>query len=444
MFGSNKTALADCATWCKDSVAKAAWATGLAAAVALGVSGNANAANWLMAQGTSPANAPQFKVWGFVQPVYQDDFSDANAQGRYIPPKLIGPNLDDQSSFNVLRARLGVRGRLLPNNNDIDYFVLAEFGNDGITNGGRYGHYSPRFSDASITLNYIKGARIRVGLFKTPGAEEGMQSVFATDPYVNYSAVTNQLLQERFATAGELNIKPQPTPNADMNAFSKPVGAFRDIGVEVFDSFVRGNWEHSYAAMVGNGHGLELPDNNDSKDYYLYWSSAYLFNKKVGGAFRPDMKFFGWYQDGKRTNAYNVAQEQDRERYGLGVTYRRDAFHATGEYMWGQGMIFEGAHNPQNTFNNLRASGGYIEGGWDIATTPWELDVRYDAYTRNRNQPIETTFETVTAGVQYHFTKVNRITLNYSFNNFSSHASNVDNQLAGVDGRLSLMATVAF
>ena len=444
MHASNKATVARIATSPGRPLLRAAWAGALVAAIMMSVPNIAHAADWLMLQGTSPANAPQAKVWGFIQPVYERDFSDANAQGLYVPPKLIGPDLDDQSAFNIQRARLGVRGRALPHSNEIDYFILAEFGNDGITNGGRYGSYRPRITDASITLNYIKGARIRVGLFKTPGAEEGMQSVFATDAYVNYTNVSNQLLQERFPAARDRNIKPQPTPNADMNGFSEPVAAFRDTGVEVFDAFSSGNWEHSYAVMLGNGNGLSLADHDDSKDYYLYWSSAYLFDKKIHGAFRPDMKFFGWYQGGKRTNAYNVSQEQNRRRYGAGVTYRLNSLHATGEYMCGQGMIFQGPQNPQSIFNDFRANGGYVEGGWDIPATPWELDLRYDEYSRNNGQPTEASFRTVTAGVQYHFTKLDRIALNYAFNDFTSDAANIRNQLAGVSGRVSILVTVVF
>lgn len=443
MYTSSKTGLARFATFCEGSIVRTGWTIGLVAAVAMGMSNSAHAADWLMLQGTSPANAPAVKLWGFIQPTYQQDFSDANAQGLYVPPKLIGPNLDDQSAFNILRARIGVRGRLSPHSNDIDYFLLTELGNNGITNGGRYGSYSPWLTDASITLNYIKGARVRLGLFKTPGAEEALQGI-QSFTYINFTNVTNQLLNERFPSIGESNIKPQPTPNANMNGFSKPVGAFRDTGVEVFDTFKSGNWEHSYAVMLGNGNGLGMSDNNGSKDYYLYWSSAYVFNKKVKGIFRPDMKFFAWYQGGKRTNAYNVSQEQNRKRYGAGVTYRKRSFHATGEYMWGQGMIFQGAQNPQGIFNNSRSNGGYVEGGWDIPSTPWELDLRYDTYIRNKGLPIEATFRSMTAGVQYHFTKLDRVTLNYAFNDFSSHAAGINKQLAGVNGRLSLQVTVVF
>lgn len=404
----------------------------------------AHAANWLMLQGTEASDtAPRAKVWGFIQPMYSKDFSNANAAGGYVPPKLIGPSLDSQSSFNILRARIGVRGTGFPLDNHINYFLLTEFGNNAITNGGRYGDYKPALTDASITLNYIKGARLRLGLFKYPGAEEGLQGI-AAFPYIGYTSVTNQMLLERFPSSSNMNIKPQTVPNADMNGFSAPVGAFRDVGAQVFDSFDVGNWEHTYAAMLGNGHGIQMTDNNSSKDLYLYWSSSYLFDKGAKGPFRPSLKMFTWYQTGKRTDAYDKTKQQDRKRYGAGISYMNKPFRVNAEYMVGKGMIFQGAQNPQSTFNNNKAAGGYIEGGWFIPHSNWELDLRYDTYTRNKDLPIKAKFNTWTAGVNYHFNKKTRVTLDYSKRNFSSDATNINNQLKGVKGLVALQVTAIF
>jgi len=63
---------------------------------------NCQAANWLMLQGTEPDSAAaRAYLWGFVQVQYQNDNSDANSSDGYIPPKLIGPNLESQEQFNV-------------------------------------------------------------------------------------------------------------------------------------------------------------------------------------------------------------------------------------------------------------------------------------------------------------------------------------------------------
>ena len=94
-------------------------------------------ANWLTLQGTEPAGAEKLaKVWGFVQVQYQDDQSDPNPAGGYIPPKLIAPDWKSQSAFNVNRARIGVRGVAMPLDQKINYFLLLEMGNNAITEPG--------------------------------------------------------------------------------------------------------------------------------------------------------------------------------------------------------------------------------------------------------------------------------------------------------------------
>ncbi|HQS03554.1 MAG: phosphate-selective porin O and P [Halothiobacillus sp. 24-54-40] len=415
---------------------------GIASSTLLACS-NIFAANWIMLQGTEPPGiTPPIKMFGFIQPTYQKDFSEAFL-GKYSSPKLIGPNLDSQSAFNILRARIGVRGAPFMLDDRVNYFVMAEFGNNSITNGGRYGSYRPYLTDASVTLNYIKGARVRLGLFKYPGAEEGLQGI-KTLNYINYTNVTNQLLLERYPAATDKNILPQPTPNADLNGFSNPSSGFRDSGVQVFDAFDFGQWEHTYAVMLGSGQGEQLGGSTSRPDVYLYWSSAYLFDAKNKGPMSPSVKLFSWLQDGKRYNAYNTTQAQDRKRYGAGVTYLKLPFRVTAEYMGGKGMIYQGANNPQTLFNNNKAQGGYVEGGWFIPNTQWELDLRYDTYKRNTGLPIETHFNAWTGGVQYHFTPNARMAVNYTTRDYNSDTLAINNQLKGVKGLLALQVTAMF
>ena len=233
---------------------------------------SAHSANWLMLQGTEEGKkgeTARVHVWGFIQAQYQYDTSDPNTAGEYVPPKLIGPNLTSQSAFNVNRARLGARGTGFPLDPKVNYFLLAEFGNNGITAPD---NRSATLTDASVTLNHIPGARIRVGQFKYPGAEEGLQAIHVFD-YINFTAVTNQLLLERFPNANYTTNVPSQTlpPEQSFNAFNKSVGAFRDTGIQVFDTFKVSNWEHSYAVMMGNGNGPNFSDVDDNKDVYHYW-----------------------------------------------------------------------------------------------------------------------------------------------------------------------------
>jgi len=412
---------------------------------------SANAANWLMLQGTEKSGqAPRVYLWGFVQVQYQKDQSDPNGAGGFVPAKLIGPNLDSQEAFNVNRARIGVRGTGFPLDSKVNYFVLAEFGNNGITAGSD----SKILTDASITLNHIKGARVRVGLFKTPGFEEGLQAIHVFD-YINFTSVGNQLMLERHPAPGDVNQGATASPNAGLNQFSRSVGAFRDVGVQIFDTFKTGDRELTYAVMYGNGNGLNYSDNDDNKDIYGYLSHEWIYGGK--SARRQGLKIFAWFQDGKRTNINDRTQEQDRSRSGLGIKYLKKPFRVTAEYLTGDGMIFQGQARPGNgagsvagIFNNEEAEGYYIDFGWYIPGTDWEIDARYDSYTRGENHPSnvtgneESTFDTITLGTQYHFNKKTRVNIEYSDRDFKSDTTIVNAQLLGVKSRFAIQLTHIF
>ncbi|HHO59371.1 MAG TPA: porin [Thiotrichales bacterium] len=434
----------------------------LGAALLTGASG-AQAANWLALQGTEPdGQSARARIWGFIQAQYQKDNSNANSKDQYVPPKLIGPNLTSQDQFNVNRARIGVRGTGFPLDNKVNYFFLAEFGNNGITAPG---DRNVRITDASITLSYIPGARIRAGLFKTPGAEEGLQAIHVFD-YINFTTVTNQLMLERFPNSNgsyEAAVNnPATTLPAEsgLGAFDRSVGAFRDTGVQIFDIFKVKNWEHSYAVMLGNGNGLNFGNSNGKYDTYLYWSSELVFGGKGGR--REGLKMFVWNQSGKRLldktddGTYNP-ETFDRDRRGLGVKYLKKPWRVSAEYMEGDGMIFVGPDKPTFDVNGAKpggdstkadASGYYLEGGWYIPGSKWEIDARYDVYNRMKGDKFEFEFKTITLGAQYHFNKKTRVNMEIADRsaeavNFASGKGPNDN-LDGVDKRYAIQLTHIF
>jgi len=435
--------------------------TGSAWLVVALAAGPVHASNWLMIQGTEPeGSADLARVWGFVQPQYQKDFSDPNPAGGYIPPKTIGPNFDSQSAFNVFRARIGVRGVAMPLDSKINYFLLLELGNNGITEPG---NSFAKATDASVTFNHLKGARIRAGLFKYPGYEEGLQAIHVFD-YINFTWVTNQMLLERFPNRDYTpNVPAQPLPpEVDLNAFETSVGAHRDVGVQVFDAFrVRTDWELSYAAMIGNGNGLNFTDNNDDKDVYLYASAEKVYGGQ--GPRREGFKLFAWSHNGVRTadltnDGVHNPEDYDRDRYGFGAKYLRNGVRITAEYMWGEGMIWQAPHNasfglgpgagrPGAPGNGAfaEANGWYVEGGYRFPGTGWELDARYDVYNRLDGDQFEIKFERTTLGVQYFFNPRVRVAMNYEFRqadavNFPSGAG-PNAQVEGIDDRIGIQVT---
>jgi len=208
----------------------------------------ANAANWLMLQGTErDGQGPRAKVWGFIQPEYQSTSDTKLVAGPWAGQKAVfnqmRPDLKAAEGFNVLRARIGVRGIAMPLDSNVNYFLLAEFGNNGIT---RQGGGSVKVTDASVTLNHVKGMRVRVGLFKTPGSEEGLQAIHVFD-YINFTGATNGLLLERFfngdgSTSAGNGGGTCGAAAACANRPNGPVGAFRDVGLQLFDTFKNGKW----------------------------------------------------------------------------------------------------------------------------------------------------------------------------------------------------------
>ena len=433
----------------------------LAAAGAMLFCENVTATNWLKLQGTEAPGSARVNVWGFLQPTYQKDNSDISgftATAAPPEPTLIGPNLENQSQFQLLRARIGVRGITLSDDDNINYFILSEFGHNAATDGGPVGEStSVRLMDASVSLSYISHARFRAGLFKTPGSEELLQGIASLD-YINYTWVGNQLMLERF---GKLAT---PATAGGGYVFDSSFGAARDTGVQIFDWFRVDNWEHTYAVMLGNGYGLEPGQNmyrgqNKPKwDTYVYWASEKVFGGQ--GPFQEGWKTFVWWQTGQRYfdntddgDPYNGAMH-DRTRYGVGTRYRKDKWRAVAEYISGKGMIFQGPEKPNfsiGPYSDLDgvSSGYYLDLGYYVPKSKWELDLRYDIYNRSKdNAYIATEFKNTTIGVQYHFNRQNRVTLDYEFRRASAVGampfSALSKALDSIGNRIGVQLTTLF
>lgn len=435
-----------------------------------GAATTANAANWLMLQGTERADAaPRAKVWGFIQGKYESNGSTANSTGGYVPPKLVGPALQSQSSFAMNRARIGVRGQGMPLDGKVNYFFLAEFGNNGITQSGSN---FAKVTDASITLNHLPGARVRVGLFKTPGSEEVYQGIAIFD-YINFTNFANQQLIERSPNDTYTDaVGAQTLPvGTSLNTFTKSVSAARDTGIQIFDTFKSGKWEHSYSVMMGNGNGLNMNDNDDKQDTYLYWSSEQVFSGK--GPRRLGVKYYAWSQSGTRLldntdDATHNPSEYDRERSGFGVKYLGKRFRATFEYATADGMIWLGPHAPSFDMNTAAPAGNGENGkanawqadiGYYVPNSKWELDARYDVYNRlvddtvfpggpNIGKGFETKWTTLTLGAQYHINKKTRFTINHAIRSVEavdfSSTTGPNAELDGVGDVTSMQVTHIF
>ncbi|HHS99258.1 MAG TPA: porin, partial [Thiomicrospira sp.] len=303
-----------------------------------------------------------------------------------------------------------------------------------------------QLTDASVTLNHFDGARVRVGLFKTPGSEESFKGIPVFN-YVNFTTATDRLLIERHFT----------NSSGDTGR-SAPVGAVRDMGIQVFDSFKKDEWEHSYALMLGNGNGLAFNDIDNDKDTYLYLSTEKVFGQSKGPR-RHGMKFYAWSHNGKRT--IDGTSGHKRDRAGLGATYFDGKYRVAAEYMVADGMLYNGttgARTPANggTFSVLKdqkADGYQLDLGYRIKPNI-ELNARYDVLNHatdsngDGGDAAERLFTTTTLGGQYFFNKKTSVRLNYEIRNAeapnlnSTDAPNVI--LSGLDNRLSAQLLMVF
>ncbi|MDZ4202201.1 MAG: porin [Gallionella sp.] len=377
------------------------------------LSGASYASNWLQLQGNEAPDAPAIRTFGFIQPSYT--FIDAKKasglqgaaavfNGQYSTLNLNWPELQQPHQFQVIRAGLGARGRL---NDSINYFVALDAGQNGVNY-----YRDVTLTDASLTFSYIPGARIRAGLFKLPTSEEALLAVNVSYPYVyNSNAVLYMLVGLPVQATGAVN-----AGGASSAKLSSGFSGFRDWGVQVYDSFVQGQWEYSYAAMLSNGAPIESINDTDArKDLTLRLQTSYLLGGK--GPNREDISAFVWRQNGSRlfgTEHFRMVRE------GVGIKYLQGDYRASAEYLRANGMVVGGqappfVGQPFAAGVNEKADGWYVEGGWRFLPQ-WEANLRYDYLDfMMQTAANEREMATTTLGLQYFINPVTRAVFNYEW-----------------------------
>lgn len=386
----------------------------VAGLLSLAFSGAAQATDWLQLQGNEAPDASAFRYFGFVQPVYTHIAAEpvtalqgaaAAHNGKYSTLNLNWPNLERPSQFQVLRAGLGARGRF---SDDVNYLVALDAGQNGTT------YYSDVvLTDASLTFSFIPGAHLRAGLFKLPTSEEALMAVNVSSPYVyNSNAVLYLLVGLPVQSAGAVN-----PAGASAASLSSGFSGYRDWGVQAFDTFKRGRWEYSYAAMVSNGDSIDRPQDSDGrKDLILRFQASWLFDGKGrGGPNREDVSAYAWRQDGSRLFG---AQHYALVREGVGLKYLRGRYRVSAEYLRAAGMVVGGqappfVGQPFAAGVNEKAAGWYLEGGWRFLPQ-WEANLRYDYLDFMTQTPAnERELATATLGLKYFFNPGTHVIFNY-------------------------------
>ena len=432
------------------------------------------AVNWLMLQGTESAKTTH-KPFIFLQPSYTRDLSNEISAGpnagKRVVATTVAPWFDDDSALHFRRARAGVRGNFTGMmHNDVtskmNYFLLAEFAPNLLTYeflGSRERVLAP--DHISLTSNHIDGARLRFGLFKTPGLEETYQGIVAQD-YIEFTDFAAREVLERFTT-GNSRASPSGGTNGSIGTPVKESEGFngaRDWGVQVFDSFKNQDWDFSYAFMLGRGAGIhETERAQDPLEQYYYLSAEQdLAGGK--GPWKHGMKYYAWLQKGVRVFETDpLQQEYDRLRYGLGMRSQGPLFGLKAKqrfdigYMVADGMVFVGPAGGVSGGNlMIAAEDGNQSQAFSIdyghfLSSSWELMLRWDKHELlNETDGIVWTqgdardITSMTYGVQYHFTK--KLKLAFNFIDKEVSAPNepnpvVQNVVGSVGNRYTLQLT---
>jgi hypothetical protein len=461
------------------------------AAAGLSASGACQATNWVMLFGTEPTDSTH-RFFGAAQLTYENNFGCDDLSGLKGPAAVnnglvvnncrVGPELrNEDSGLYLQNLMLGARGNLIPGR--INYFLAANAG-ENVANYKPYKtsrEHLASLTDASVSFNYIPGVRVRAGLLRKPGPEELYQGLEATD-YVFLTDFVARVQIERFIEGNAKSTSAIPgqgyAGNVARNGYDADVG--RDWGVQLFDSFSRDKWTHTYSAMIGNGNGIHHSDNNSDKDLNLYLSSEYdLPGGK--GPLKHGVKLYGYHQQGVRNFIVDSSGTQSRDfdiiRYGIGAKALGYLFgedrgkHRLGfELMFADGMInytptANAADAPYGGLIQVAAERGNKARGITLdygyyLNKNWQFDIRYSrndllyetANTAYWTKADERILEYVTLGLNYGFTPKTRLTFNYEFRNVvapnpAATATTTSNQnviTSSVGDRVGLRLTHSF
>lgn len=363
-----------------------------------------HAADWPLILGTEEGLPDEpYRPVGFVQAVAEGSAGTrvygleskplSRFEGARPSFNTVGDG-DAAWGFSVRRARIGLRGSVPKLNRRITYFVTADLGNNAVVRDA-----GARLVDASITFSLLRGARVRVGQFKLPIMDETLESNPLGAEFIDSSTIATGLALENRVVDGR---------------YVGPASGYRDVGVQIFDTFQRGKVALSYAAMLSNGR-FGAPDEDAAKDVTARVSAAWVFAGKPTDPHRQELSFFTWGQHGTRT--YGGARYV-RAREGVGVHLEREPFRIRAELVHATGMLVLGpspsfAGEPIAVAPEGRALGGYVQARVRLFGKLL-VGGRYEELHRQLGQgPALRVLRTITAAVEWDFTPRAKLMLNY-------------------------------
>lgn len=287
---------------------------------------------------------------------------------------------DESSSFFIKRVRLDLRGALA---RTLDYRVQLEFAS------------SPKIVDAYLHYKPFRQLNFKLGEYKIPFTIENTDYVPLKFELIEYPLALQRLMGFAEPIGGRY-------VGGAMQGGETLKDTGRDMGLTLHGSFFPCGERAllSYDVGVLNGAGINLRDNNRSKDVV-----ARLTLRPVRGLTLSGSWYGGEYG----------ADCLERQRVSAGVCYDRGRGVLRGEWIGGRTGYAATEEYAAGTFDS---SGWYVLGGVRLTPTLMPV-VRYDTLLPD-TASADSRQTNWTAGILWHPVRPLRCQLNYTYEHYAA------------------------
>lgn len=287
---------------------------------------------------------------------------------------------DESSSFFIKRVRLDLRGDIA---RKLDYRVQLEFAS------------SPKIVDAYLQYRPFRQLNFKLGEYKIPFTIENTDYVPLKFELIEYPLALQRLMGFAEPIGGRYI-------GGVMQGGETLKDTGRDMGLTLYGTLVEcdGRALLSYDVGVFNGAGINLRDNNRSKDVV-----ARLTLRPVRGLTLSGSWYGGEYG----------ADCLERQRVSAGVCYDRGRGVVRGEWIGGRTGYAATEEYAAGTFDS---SGWYVLGGVRLTPTLMPV-VRYDTLLPD-TASADSRQTNWTAGILWHPVKYLRCQLNYTYEHYAA------------------------
>lgn len=287
---------------------------------------------------------------------------------------------DGSSSFFIKRVRLDLRGALA---RTLDYRVQLEFAS------------SPKIVDAYLQYRPFRQLNFKLGEYKIPFTIENTDYVPLKFELIEYPLALQRLMGFAEPIGGRM-------VGGVMQGGETLKDTGRDMGLTLYGTLVEceGRALLSYDVGVLNGAGINLKDNNRSKDVVTRLTLRPVRGLTLSGS---------WY------GGEYGADCLERQRVSAGVCYDRGRGVVRGEWIGGRTGYAATEEYAAGTFDS---SGWYVLGGVRLTPTLMPV-VRYDTLLPD-TASADSRQTNWTAGILWCPVKPLRCQLNYTYEHYAA------------------------